>query len=102
MDAGSLERRLAELEARNRALEQELRPFIVLADNIPDNIYFKDREGRFLWVNRNMHRNRGLETREELIGKTSEAIHSPERAKDAIADDRRVIETGEYLLNKLE
>ena len=86
----------------NRALEQELRPFIVLADNIPDNIYFKDREGRFLWVNRNMYQSRGHDSRAGLIGKTSADIHDPERARDAMEDDRRIVETGEYLLNKLE
>lgn len=102
MDQEALSRRVAELEAANRALEQELRPFIVLADNIPDNIYFKDREGKFLWVNRNLYKNRGMESREALIGKTSEAIHGPDRAKQSMEDDRKVIDTGEYLLNKLE
>lgn len=97
-----LEARIAKLEQSNKSLEQELRPFIVLADNIPDNIYFKDRQGRFIWVNRNMFANRGLSSREDLIGKTSMAIHSPERAKESLEDDRRVVETGEYLLNKLE
>ncbi len=101
-DAEALRRRVAELEAANRALEQELRPFIVLADNIPDNVYFKDREGRFLWVNRNMYQSRGHESREGLLGKTSLDIHAPERARQAMEDDRRVVETGEYMLNKLE
>src|SRR5688500_3815369 len=100
-DSEALRRRVAELEARNKALEQELRPFIALADNIPDNVWFKDREGRFLWVNRNMYRNRGLASREDLIGKTSLDIHASERARDAMADDRKVVDTGEYLLNKL-
>lgn len=101
-DLDALRRRNADLEERVRALEQELRPFIVLADNIPDHIFFKDSEGRFLWVNRNMYATRGLERREDLIGKTSADIHSPERARESIEDDRRVIDSGEYLLNKLE
>jgi PAS domain S-box-containing protein len=105
-EAGELEalrKRVAELEEKNRALEQEVRPFYVLADNIPDHIYFKDKGGRFLWVNRNMYKLRGLKEREDLIGKTSFDIHADkERAAAAYADDQRVLRTGEYILNKLE
>jgi PAS domain S-box-containing protein len=88
----ALKRRVEELEARNRTLEQDLRPFHVLSDNIPDHIYFKDKDGRFLWVNRNMY----------LIGKTSSDIHTGDRAAESHADDQRVLKTGEYILNKLE
>ncbi len=96
------EARIAELEARNRELEQELRPFHVLADNISDHIYFKDKDCRFMWVNRNMYKLRGLGSRSDLIGKTSFDIHSVERAQQAFDDDQRVVRTGEYILNKLE
>ncbi|HLP42213.1 MAG TPA: PAS domain-containing protein [Fibrobacteria bacterium] len=101
-DTQALRARLAAAEERARAIEQELRPFIVLADNIPDHIYFKDREGRFIWVNRNMFRSRGFPSRESLIGRTSRDILAPERAADAMEDDGKILETGEYLLNKLE
>ena len=96
------EKRIGELEDRNQALEQELRPFHVLADNISDHIYFKDKEGRFLWANRNLYSLRGLESREGLIGKTAFDVHSPERAQSRFDDDMRVVRTGEYILNKLE
>ncbi|HKP97033.1 MAG TPA: PAS domain-containing protein [Fibrobacteria bacterium] len=97
-----LEARVRELEGRNRDLERELRPFHVLADNIPDHIYFKDKDCRFTWVNRNMYKLRGLESREALAGKTSFDIHGGERAQQAYEDDLRVVRTGEYILNKLE
>jgi len=93
---------LKDAEARNTELEQHLRPFHVLADNISDHIYFKDKQGRFLWVNKNMYKLRGLENREALIGKTSFDIHVSDRAEQSTEDDRKVIETGEYILNKLE
>jgi PAS domain S-box-containing protein len=96
------EERIKLLEERNRSLEQELRPFHVLADNISDHIYFKDKDGRFLWVNRNMYKLRGMAGREELIGKTSFDIHQQERARQSHEDDMRVLTTGEYILNKLE
>jgi PAS domain S-box-containing protein len=94
--------RLKQADARSLSLEQQLRPFHVLADNISDHIYFKDHECRFLWVNRNMYKLRGLDRREDLLGKTSFDIHNSERAQQAFEDDKRVIATGEYILNKLE
>ncbi len=100
--AAHLQSRLAELEGRNQILEQELRPFMVLADNIPDNIYFKDMDLRYRWVNRNMFALRGLSKREDLIGKTSFDVHPKELAQQSFNDDQRVVRTGEYLLNKLE
>ncbi len=83
-------------------MDQELRPFHAFADNISDQIYFKDKDLRFKWVNRNMHALRGLQNRSDLIGKTSFDVHAPERANQAQADDQRVLTTGEYILNKLE
>ena len=72
-----LEGENAQLKGRTMALEQELRPFHVLADNIPDHIYFKDKEGRFLWVNRNLYNLHGVQSREELIGKSAMDITIP-------------------------
>ncbi len=97
-----LQERLRLADSRNLSLEQELRPFHVLADNISDHIYFKDSECRFIWVNRNMYKLRGMESRDDLVGKTSFDIHNSDRAQQAYEDDKRVISTGEYILNKLE
>ncbi|MEO6095448.1 MAG: hypothetical protein ABIW76_07150, partial [Fibrobacteria bacterium] len=77
----SLLARLKRADARTLSLERELRPFHVLADNISDHIYFKDSECRFLWVNRYMYKLRGLDKREDLLGKTSFDIHNAERAQ---------------------
>jgi PAS domain S-box-containing protein len=73
-----------------------------LADSIPDHVYFKDREGRFLWVNRNMLKVRGLSTPEELIGKTDFDIHARERAQLSWNDERAILDTGNPVVNKLE
>lgn len=98
-----LKRRAAELEARNRALERELRPFYVLADNVPDIMYFKDREGRFLWVNRSMAALRGVSDPTFFIGKTGFETN-PDRAREeaGLADDLHVMNTGRAILDKLE
>jgi PAS domain S-box-containing protein len=98
-----LRRRVADLEVRNRVLERELRPFHVLADNVPDLIYFKDREGRFLWVNRSMAALRGVTDPAYFIGKTGfETNADREREEAGLADDLHVINTGLAILDKLE
>jgi PAS domain S-box-containing protein len=97
-----LQLEVLKLKAKNSELEQAILPFYILADNISDHIYFKDLEGHFKWVNRNMYVLRGLSDRSELIGKTSFDIHSQERAQQSRADDNQVIQSGESLINKIE
>ncbi len=108
-EINALKNRNAELESKVRKLtadleaaEQASRPLYVLADNISDNIYFKDLEFRYRWVNRNMHLVHGFPDRGGILGKTSWDIFDPARAQQVHADDERVIKTGEYILNKLE
>lgn len=101
--ADALRLRLAALEARNRVLEQQLRPFLVLADNVPDLIYFKDKDGRFLWVNRSMAALRGVSDPSVFIGKTGFETN-PDRVREeaGLADDQFVLNTGKSILDKLE
>jgi PAS domain S-box-containing protein len=96
-------RRLAAVEARSLELERQLGRFYVLADNVPDIIYFKDRDGRFLWVNRSMAALRGVSDPAFFIGKTGFETN-PDRVREeaGLADDRHVLETGESILDKLE
>jgi len=107
-DAGNeniveLRLRIAGLDARNQALEQHLRPFLVLADNVPDLIYFKDKEGRFTWVNRSMAALRDVTDPSVFIGKTGFETN-PDRVREeaGLADDQYVLTTGKSILDKLE
>jgi PAS domain S-box-containing protein len=74
----------------------------ILMDNIPDTIYFKDREGRFLCVNRAEARFLGLADPDEAIGRTDADFYPPEIAAVYAADERRIVETGVPLVAKLE
>lgn len=73
-----------------------------MLNNIPDNIYFKDREGRFVMTNLSSARWYGFESQEEVIGKTDFDIFSPAHAKEAFDDEQRIIETGESVIGKEE
>ena len=73
-----------------------------LMNHVPDCIYFKDRESRFLRISEAMARKFGLSSAKEAEGKTDADIFSSEHAEDARADEIQVMETGEPLLNRLE
>jgi len=73
-----------------------------LLDNIPDRIYFKDRESRFIRINRALTELFQLNRPEDAYGLTDADFYGPEHAHDALEDERRVMETGEPVLNKVE
>ena len=108
------------------AHEQEL--FQTLLDNLPDAIYFKDRESRFVRVSRSkaeksltVVRNRYLAAHpaagpealpphladaeqfaEYMPGKTDFDFYAEERARPAYEDEQEIIRTGQPSIGKLE
>ena len=68
-----------------------------------DKIFFKDREGRFLFVSVGflaaLERERSLDW---LVGKTDFDIFSEPHAAAAFEDEQRVIETGKPMVAKVE
>src|SRR6201982_862349 len=74
------------------ALKQDL--FAFLLENATDQIYFKDKEGRFLCVSRAVAVFMGVEKPADLIGKTDFDFWSEQTAREAADDEKRIIETG--------
>ena len=70
-------------------------------DNIPDRIYFKDYEGRFIAVSRSKAIHHGL-TPAEMVGKTDADFFSPQHTAWARVDEENIMSTGVSVLNKLE
>jgi diguanylate cyclase (GGDEF)-like protein/PAS domain S-box-containing protein len=83
-----------EAVARERALLR------TVVDALPDRIYAKDREGRFLLQNATNVKAHGAQSADELIGKTVFDIFPPEVAKRVDAEDRAIIESGQPMLNR--
>ena len=80
------------------ALASERHLLSTLMDNLPDNIYFKDRESRFLVVNRAMVTWTGFKDQSEMIGKTDHDLFAEEHADAALADEQKIIATGQPLV----
>ena len=80
------------------ALLHEQALFSSLTSTIPDHIYFKDRQSRFIRINDAMARSFELRDAAEAVGKTDFDIFSDEHARQAYADEQRLMETGESMI----
>lgn len=84
------------------ALAEEHRLLRTLIDNIPDSIFVKDSESRFL-INNTAHLHcLGVTTQAEALGKTDFDIFPRELADQFYADEQKVLRLGRPLYNKEE
>jgi PAS domain S-box-containing protein len=84
------------------ALIEERNLLRTLMDNLPDHIYFKDRQSRFTRINRAQAKVFGLGDPAQAKGKTDFDFFSDEHAQQAYADEQEIIRTGQPLLAKEE
>ncbi|MGQ9627821.1 MAG: PAS domain-containing protein [Anaerolineae bacterium] len=89
-----------ERKQMEEALAQEQYLLRALMDNIPDAIYFKDTESRFIRINK-AHAKRwfGLSDPAEAAGKTDFDFFSEEHAQQAYMDEQEIVRTGQPLIN---
>ena len=93
--ATSLNRAEAERGRAEATLKQEQFLTDMLMESIPDAIYFKDAESRFIRVNRALARRFGLSDPAEAIGKTDLDYFAPAHAQAALETEREVMRTGQ-------
>ncbi len=91
------QRRTAEI-----ALEHERYLLRTLMDNVPDSIYFKDSQCRFLRINNALARRFGLRDSAEALGKTDFDFFTEEHARQAYEDELEVMRTGKPIVGKEE
>ena len=82
------------------ALRREHNLLRLLIDNIPDKIYVKDNEHRFIIGNETVIRCEGFQNEEELIGKTDFDLYPKELAESFYAEERGIIEKCQPVINR--
>lgn len=70
-----------------------------LMDNLPDNIYFKDLQSRFIRINQAQSHHLLLSNPEESLGKTDFDFYGIEHADQAYKDEQNIIQTGIPIVN---
>jgi sigma-B regulation protein RsbU (phosphoserine phosphatase) len=83
--------RFADQDPITQGPEKDVYLLHSLMENLPQNIYFKDTEGRFIRVNRAMAAYHGLGAPEDVVGKTDFDLFSDEHARPASEDERKLI-----------
>ena len=91
--------RTHELESMQAALAEERNLLRTLIDSVPDYIYAKDRQHRFIMSNLAHARDRGFQTPEELLGKTDYDLFPSEMAEQFWNEEETIFRAGTPLLD---
>ena len=94
---------IEDITARKDAQEQIARERALLRtviDALPDRIYVKDREGRFMLQNATNVSQHGASSADDLLGKTVFDILPRDVAASIDAEDKTVMRTGQPLLDR--
>ena len=68
--------------------------FRAVIDQVPDHLFAKNRDGSIVLANRAITRDLGVNS-DDLVGRTDFDLHSPEVAARFVADDQKVLASGE-------
>ena len=94
--------KLEERKQPEAELVVERRFLRALLDNLPDAIYFKDHESRFIKASKALANLLGTKSPEELVGKSDFDFFSEAHAQPAFDDEQEIIRTGKPLVGKVE
>jgi PAS domain S-box-containing protein len=75
-----------------------------LMDTIPDSIYFKDRESRFIRINKavRLRKDIAMSDPAETLGKTDFDFFTEEHARQAYEDEQEIMRTGQPIVDTEE
>jgi len=71
-----------------------------LMNNLPDHIYFKDLESRFIRNNKSHIESFGLTSPDQLLGKSDFDFFTKEAAQQAFEDEQNIIRTGNPVIKE--
>ncbi len=73
-----------------------------LMDNLPDHIYFKDADSRFIRINQAHARHLGLQHPDEAIGKSDADFFPAEEAREKLENERKLLSAGKPIVGLIE
>ena len=95
-------REVTEQKRAEDALRHEKALMDALMDNIPDSIYFKDRQCRLVRINRKMMQSLNLDEMSQAIAKTDVELYGEEFGRKTLAIDQQLMESGEPIIGLVE
>jgi PAS domain S-box-containing protein len=88
-------------EAKARA-PMDLELLSAFLEYIPDHVYFKDLDSRFVRISRSLATHFGLSDPAQAVNRTDSDMFSSEHAEQALADEQVIIRTGRQVIGKEE
>ena len=98
----SIIRDITDRQAAEDALRYEKALMDALMDNIPDSIYFKDRQCRLVRINRKMMQDLKMDEMSQAVGKTDVELFGEEFGRETLANDQRLMTSGEPIVGLVE
>ena len=93
---------ISSLKKAESVIETERTLMDILMDNIPDRIYFKDLDSKFIRVNKAMANRHGMQDTRMMEGHSDFDLFSNEHALQAYNDEMNIIQTGVPIVNQEE
>ncbi len=93
-------RDITQIKKNEEQLQQERNLLRTLIDHIPDGVYVKDKDSRFIACNRAVAEYWGLKSESDAIGKTDFDLFAKETAQPYFDEEQKVIRTGQPLINR--
>lgn len=87
------------LKDAEEKLTEERNLLRTIIDHLPSRLYVKDMESRYLLNNASHIALLGAKTQEDVAGRTTLDFFPGERGRQALADDKQVLSTGQSILN---
>lgn len=73
-----------------------------LVDHLPDDIYVKDPQSRYLLVNEPLRRHLGVATAQDVLGKTDFDFKALKSAQRSFEDEQALLQSGQPLISHIE
>jgi PAS domain S-box-containing protein len=95
-----LQAQIAERQRMEEELLTERNLLRALIDNVPDQIYVKDTEGRYVLANTATLQRLNVSAPDDLLGKTDFDFFPPEQAAQFLAEEQAIVHSGQPLVNR--